>query len=292
VPAGRIHQATTGPPPMPIHLNCSVCGQRLRVPNFAAGRITKCTACGNAVRVPSPTKLLQEDGESSNEKLQANTGESEEFSVSEVWYRSIERLSRSLDWLSDRPIRILFAVLILAAGVLGISTAKWALNKPPEPVLSVEPEDSEPWEGVGLTDANDSIRVTASAAHQQVLVIPQGRTGAVKTPKAYLQIGLKIENLGPTELKYSGWSADTGREQHAARIKDDSGHSFKQVVWRAGIVGQTSSAVIPPSGSISDLLVFENTEGWSRYLKLTLPAAACEGTGNLRIKIPQIRSRE
>ena len=82
---------------MPIHLNCPVCAQRLRVPNFAAGRLTKCTACGNAVRVPQPKKLLEKDeGVEATEETNNKSAAQAPLSVSELWYRSIERLSGSL----------------------------------------------------------------------------------------------------------------------------------------------------------------------------------------------------
>ena len=276
---------------MPIHIDCSVCGQRLRVPNFAAGRITKCTACGAAVRVPQPTALLKEEDETKVAGLAAKENQTDPFSPSEVWYRSIERLSGSLDWLAERPIRILVVALVLVAGYVGVATAKWALSKPVDlTIKSQEAVDLEPWEGVETSDANDRVRVTAqSVTTEQIAVVPPNMRAAQKTPKAYLRIALKIENLGPSELKYSGWSVSAGNEDHAARLKDDAGVAHKQVVWKSRIVGQTSSEVIPPSGSVSDVLVFEPPGTYARYLKLALPAEACEGTGDLRIKLPRTR---
>jgi hypothetical protein len=274
---------------MPIHIDCPVCAQRLRVPNFAAGRITKCTACGNAVRVPQPKAMLVEETE--NATATAKEGPTERLSPSEVWYRSIERLSGSLDWLAERPIRIFVVALILVAGYVGVATAKWALSKPADlPIKSEEAVDLDPWEGVGTSDANDRVRVTAqSVTTEQIAIIPPNMRNAQKTPKAYLRIALKIENLDSSELKYSGWSVSPGSEDHAARLKDDAGIVAPQVVWKARIVGQSPSAVIPPSGSVSDVLVFEPPGTYARYLKLALPASACEGTGDLRIKLPRTR---
>ncbi len=115
---------------MPIHVNCPICGQRLRVSNYAAGRITKCTACGNAVRVPKPKAMLKQ-GEDETQDAAKKSGPDEtaagRLTPSEVWYRSIERLSGSLDWMAERPIRILFAALIMVAAYVGVATAKWAL---------------------------------------------------------------------------------------------------------------------------------------------------------------------
>ena len=284
---------------MPIHLDCPVCSQRLRVPNFAAGRITKCTSCGNAVRVPQPKAMLGKDEDQDEKAAEDATAtskskEPQPFSLSELWYRSFERLSGSLDWLADRPIRIVFVALILVGCYVGVAAAKWALSKPAAlPLIPDEPDDPEPWEGVGLTAANDQVRVTAqSVTTEQINVIAPGSSATVKTPKAYLRIALKIENLGHSELKYLGWSTSAGNEGRPATLKDNIGVVDKQVVWKARIVGQTPTAVIPPSGSIVDLLVFEHPGTDATHLKLTLPSEACGGTGSLRIKIPRVRFRD
>ncbi len=101
-------------------------------------------------------------------------------------------------------------------------------------MASLEAEDPEPWEGAGLIDANESVRVTAqSVTTERIDVVPPNRTTPIKTPAAYLRIALKIENLGPSELKYSGWSTSAGSEGHPASLKDDAGIAHKQVVWKA-----------------------------------------------------------
>jgi hypothetical protein len=111
-----------------------------------------------------------------------------------------------------------------------------------------------------------------------------------KTPRAYLRIALKIDNLSPEGLKYTGWSLASGNNDHAATLKDDAGASHNQVSWEAQIVGQTRSATIKPAESLVDILVFDAPRTYAKYLKLTLPAEACGGTGALRIKIPRTRA--
>jgi hypothetical protein len=275
---------------MPIHVDCPVCGQRLRVPNFAAGRITKCSACGNAVRVRQPKELLEEDsGEAAAAK--PSKRQAEPFSLSEVWPRSVERLSGWLDSLADRPARILVVALIFVAGYVGVATAKWALSKSIEAPTSsiVEPVDPEPWDGVGTSDANDSVRVTlVSANPEQVVIVPFDSKLARKTPKAYLRVVLKIENLGPSEIKYSGWPAGKDNKQ-VATLRDDSGSAYDQAVWDARVVGQVGATSIRSGGSVEEVLVFGPPATYARYLKLALPAEACGGTGLLRIKIPHTR---
>ncbi len=279
---------------MPIHINCPICGQRLRVSNYAAGRITKCNACGNAVHVPKPKAMLNE-GEDEDETEQGKKSQSNEtpagpLTPSEVWYRSIERLSGSLDWMAERPARIVFVALVLVAAYLGVATAKWALSKPPEgPIVVQEPVDTEPWDGVGTADGNERVRVNAQSTTEPIEILPPNMSVARKTPSAYLKITLKIENIGDTDLKYTGWSNNTGKTDQFARLRDDTGQSHKQVAWRAKIIGQTSSATIKPKESLTDILIFDPPATYIRYLKLSLPAQACEGSGELRIKLPRVR---
>ncbi len=276
---------------MPIHVNCPICDQRLRVPNFAAGRITKCTACGNAVRVPSPEAMLEDDPCDAARK-KTTKREAEPFSLSEVWHRSFERLSGWLDSLADRPARILVVALVFVVGYVGVATAKWALSKSVEPATSpiVEPVDPEPWEGVGMSDANENVRVTATGVtSEQIVVTPYDSKLARKTPKAYFKIGLKIENIGPSQLKYTGWETHQEHLEQAATLKDDTGATIPQALRDVRVAGQTGSAPIPPGTSIEEILIFELPPTYARYLKLALPAEACGGTGNLRIKIPRTR---
>jgi hypothetical protein len=271
---------------MPILLDCPVCGQRLRVPNFAAGRITKCTACGNAVRVREPKKML-EDSEADEAAETAADKPTEAFSISEIGPRSLERLSGWLDWLAERPVRVLGVAAVVVACYVGVTSAKWALSKSAEaPVTLKEPEDPD-WESVGTSDANERVRVTVqSVTTEQILILPSGWSRPRKTPQAYLKIALKIENLGGAELKYTGW-AQGGGDERSAKLKDDAGIAHQQL--NARIVGQAVSASIPPSGSIEDILVFNNPGTTPRYLKLSLPAEAYGEKGDLRIKIPRTR---
>jgi hypothetical protein len=273
---------------MPIHVDCPTCGQRLRVANFAAGRISKCTACGSAVRVPKPTDMLEDETEN---RPALSNNQAGSFSVRDLGHRSIERLSGWLDWLADRPARVVVLVLFLLVGYVGVAAAKWALNKATEtvPTPSAQgPVDPEPWEGVGLSDANDKVRVTAtSVTTEQISYIPYDSKLARKTPKALLKVVLKIENIGPTELKYTGWQPRNEGGDQVARLKDDTGAVHEQAAWDARIVGQVLTATIAPSKSVDEVLIFQNPGIYVKYLKLSLPAEACGGTGTLRIKIPR-----
>jgi hypothetical protein len=280
---------------MPILVDCPVCNTRLRVPNYAAGRFTKCTACGNGLRVPQPKKMLEKGEDDADddddEGSRKDRGQAEKLAPSDLSQWSMEKLSAFTEWLTDRPLRAVMAGLIVVVISLGVTGAKWALNKPVDnTIVTVEPEDTEPWDGVGTTDANDRVRVTMQSANTEPIeVIPINQSGARKTPRAYFRVVLKIDNLSPDELKYTGWAIDSGHGEHPATLKDDTGNSHKQVYWTSRIVGQTTSAKIKPGESITDVLVFEPTGTYAKYLKLSLPAESCGGTGLLRIKIPRTR---
>ncbi|HET6323983.1 MAG TPA: hypothetical protein VFG04_04735, partial [Planctomycetaceae bacterium] len=173
-----------------------------------------------------------------------------------------------------------------------VATAKWALSKSAEPPSStiVEPVDPEPWEGVGISDANENVRVTATGVtSEQIVVTPYDSKLARKTPKAYFKIVLKIENVGSSNVKYAGWSARQDNLEQAAKLKDDTGATVEQALGDVRVVGQTGSASIRPGTSVEEILIFQPPPTYARYLKLALPAEASGGTGNLRIKIPRTR---
>jgi hypothetical protein len=272
---------------MAIYIDCGVCNQGLRVPNFAAGRITKCPGCGNAVRVPQQKAMLKEADAEGSRKHNLNN---RPLAPSELWRHPIEGLSTWLDWLADRPARILILTLILVGLYAGVATARWAFsNAIDAPVASsAGPVDPEPWDEATTSDANDFVRVTAtSTATQQISYVPRDYNTARKTPTAYFTIVLKIDNIGNSPLRYTGWSISQDKPEQAAKLIDYTGSTLQQVGWDGRVLGQTSSATIPPSGSIEDFLVFPNSSRVSPYLKLQLPAAACGGNGNLRIKLQQ-----
>jgi hypothetical protein len=272
---------------MAIHIDCGVCNQVLRVPNFAAGRITKCPGCGNAVRVPQPKALLKEADAESSPKHNPSNGP---LAPHALWRHPIEGLSTWLDWLADRPARILNVVVILAGLYVGTATARWAFSTAVEPPVaaSASPVDPDPWDDATTSDANDFVRVTAtSTATQQVSYVPRDYNTARKTTTAYFTVALKIENIGNSPLRYTGWSMSEDKPEQVARLTDFTGATLQQVDLDGRVIGKTSSATILPAASIEDVLIFPNSRRVSPYLKLQLPAAACGGNGNLRIKLQQ-----
>jgi hypothetical protein len=269
---------------MPIHLDCPICGQRLKVSNKAAGRVVKCMACGNAVRVSEPKS-----------RLAAESAGKQAFATEPENYWTLLQ-----EFVASRPGAALVVVLILVASVVGIKIAARAASNSNWHFASSTvakkdgPIDPEAWEGVGESDSSDRVRVTAKSATGVQISVPTARSEFTrKAPKVFLKIVLKIENLSPSEtLEYTGWSAGLGGKTQTATLMDDTGAEHPQLDSGEPIAGQLGNTSIQPGGSIEDVLVFDNPKTYVKYLKLALPAQAVGGTGILRIKIPQTPSAD
>jgi hypothetical protein len=269
---------------MPIHLDCPICDQRLKVSNKAAGRVVKCRACGNAVRVPEPKSMLA-----------AETASKQAFATEPENYWTLLQ-----EFVAARPGAALVVVLILIVSAVGIKIAARAASNSNWRFASSTaarkdgPVDPEAWEGVVESDSSDRVRVTEkSATGVQISVVPAGSKFTRKTLKVFLKIVLKIENLSPSEtLGYTGWSAALGGKNQTATLKDDMGAEYPQLDLGERIAGQLGNTSIQPGGSVDDVLVFDNPKTYVKYLKLALPAQAVGGTGILRIKIPQTPSAD
>ena len=103
-----------------------------------------------------------------------------------------------------------------------------------------------------------------------------------------LKICLKIENLTDSKkVEYESWSEFSSFSDSNVALEDDVGNAYRRVSFGLGdrVDGQLGNESIYPSKSVSDVLVFEPPVEKAKYLKLTLPAEAFDGTGNLLLKI-------
>jgi hypothetical protein len=269
---------------MPIEVDCPTCGQRHNVPYTQAGKTQACAACGKPMRVPAPRAMVASKTEHQRTEL---------ITPDDLFEWAYQRVTSRLKWLISRPLRLVVLMILLIAAYLGIAAAKWALRDvgKPAPTAAAQPVDPEPWEGVGMSDTNGRVRVSAEGTTFERVALHVASGGTTKTIKGFLIITLKIENLSPNEeLRYSGWSARSAAIDQAATLKDDRDvvvKQFDEFVGTEQIVGQIQSASIQPAGSTKEVLVFQRARPSTRYLKLSLPAKAYGGTGELRIKIPQ-----
>jgi hypothetical protein len=263
---------------MSIHLDCPICEQRLTVSNATAGRLIQCAACGSAVRVPDPksfaTKTATAGSTASDRRLQlAQIG------------------TRCSEFAAQRPLAALGILVAFVVALIGFKFAKAAISNSSGTLVvqSAGPVDPEPWEGVGLSDQNEHVRVTAKTVTVEQVTVVRPSVGVKrKTQKPYLKIVLEIQNMNAAEkIHYSGWGLIPDNHDHFATMKDNFGTEYKQPQWPDVIVGQFTKDSVEPNSSIEDILVFDLPASYANYLKLALPAKAVGGAGILRIKIPR-----
>lgn len=270
---------------MPIEVDCPACGQRHNVPFTQAGQTQKCAACGHSMQVPTLRGMVATKSENRRPEV---------ITPDDLFEMAYQRASIYVKAMIRRPIRSALAACLLVACLIGIGVAKRALRDSvkSEPAGQGLRADPEPWEGVGMSDSNDRVRVTAEAVTtEKPMVKPPNSSPPHKYAYPVLMVALKIENLSPDQpLPYSGWEVGSAPANQAATLKDSQGVEIKQFDGGERFVGQTSSASIPPGGSVKDLLVFQIPHSYASYVKLALPANAVGGTGNLRIKIPRTPS--
>jgi hypothetical protein len=270
---------------MPIEVDCPHCGQRHDVPFTHAGHTQPCAACGQTMRVPTPRAMVRSKSDSERPQI---------ITPDDLFEMAYDRAVRSLKWLVSRPLRLVLLSLAVIAGGLGIGAAKWALHTPEKSAPAPPPHvDPEPWEGVGLSDTNGHVRVTAESIKIDRMMLRSRRSKAIsKSPKAFLIVALKIENLSRDEpIQYSGWDASAVPADQVATLKDDQGGVLRPFDGGEEVmIDQATPGPIPASGSIKDIVAFEFPQGKSAYVRLALPGKSVGATGDLRIKIPRTQS--
>jgi hypothetical protein len=266
---------------MPIEVDCPTCGQRHNVPYTQAGRTQDCAACGKPIRVPAPRALVAS---------KAQRERTEIITPDDLFDWAYERVTSRLKWLISRPFRLVVLLVLLVACYLGIAAARWALREATAAATaSRKSHDPDPWDSAGMSDTNGQVRVTAeSVSVSKIMLLGQQRVNTFQSAAWFLVIALKIENLSPDqELQYSGWDGRAAATDQVATLTDNLGGIIKQYDGSEQIVGQIRSASIKPGESIKELLAFDSSRLCTRLLRLSLPAKALGGTGELRIGIPQ-----
>jgi hypothetical protein len=264
---------------MSIHLDCPICDQRLTVSNATAGRLIQCAACGGALRVPDPKSLM------GTKTAEAGGLERLRLQLGQIGPRSSE-------FVAQRPVAALGILVAFMLALIGLKFAKPAIsdflaNRGEQTAQATGPVDPEPWEGVGLSDENGRVRVVLKSATTEQIEVVRPSVGVKrKTQKPYFKVVLEIQNLSPEKVRYTGWGLRPDNHDCIATMKDNAGIEHKQPDWPDVIIGQFEKDSIAPNGSIEDILVFDYPLSYVKYLKLSLPAQAVGGTGQLRIKIP------
>ncbi|NLF68002.1 MAG: hypothetical protein GX575_02995 [Candidatus Anammoximicrobium sp.] len=111
----------------------------------------------------------------------------------------------------------------------------------------------------------------------------------------YLQVYLKIRNLGAEPVHYVSWlcpSFAAGGQQVQATLVDDQGRSYamQEFAQVAGLQGHTPQAVLAHKEEAEDVVVFIVPTSVDRrairHFRLELPAEAYGGSGVYRFEIP------
>jgi HEAT repeat protein len=137
---------------------------------------------------------------------------------------------------------------------------------------------------LGTNDPSASVGEWADASQHAV---QQGdlrlRVNRVRRKTKHLLIELVLSNVGKHGgINYQRWGTPALLE--GPRLFDSTGSSLLLVPLESG---GGSRLLIPPNGSVTELFLFEAPVGNLAQLKLELPASAFEGTGQLRIQIPE-----
>ena len=127
--------------------------------------------------------------------------------------------------------------------------------------------------------------VRARDAYNRVVVSDQ---------RNYLQVYLKIKNLGAGSVKYISWQGNSfaaDGQQVRATLVDDQGRSYpmQEFAHVAGLKGHTPSAILANKEETQDVVVFAIPESVDRrtigHFRLELPAEAYGGSGVYRFEI-------
>jgi uncharacterized ParB-like nuclease family protein len=159
-------------------------------------------------------------------------------------------------------------------------------------------------EGRPIGDAQDPEWVDASKETvQQGDLRVRVLSAVVKTPdfkelgpgraarERCLLIAVRVYNIGAARrVEYVSWGETAGDALPSRPdLRDNTGKAYPLRDFGAGatLAGHVRRAGVKPASFVNDVLAFEPVPSNVEYLRLELPAAACGGTGKLRLQIPR-----
>lgn len=117
----------------------------------------------------------------------------------------------------------------------------------------------------------------------------------VSDQRNYLQVYLRIKNLGAETVRYTSWQGNSfaaGGQQVRATLVDDRERSYpmQEFTHVAGLQGHTPRAILANNEEVSDVVVFAIPPSVDRrtirHFRLELPAEAYGGSGVYRFEFP------
>jgi hypothetical protein len=111
-----------------------------------------------------------------------------------------------------------------------------------------------------------------------------------------LQLRLRIENVGPSDIQFYAWGEDQRTTATHTRLVDDTGQAYSRVYFHLGpldwdrgspVLKDAPLRTVRPGEVVEDVLVFQNAAPNARFLRLELSASRFGESGNVRFEIPK-----
>ncbi len=160
--------------------------------------------------------------------------------------------------------------------------------KPAELPATPAPAKVEKWTLAGEPIVIDGIKVVIDEVELGKVALQKSGNRKGNSTGVRLAIWTTITNTtDKRKVDFEAWNPEL-EFRRTVTLSDDAGNSYKPVNFGVGTVVQGTSGEdsIYPGKSVRDCVVFEAPVDGVQTLKLTLPASAIGGEGDLRFEIP------
>jgi hypothetical protein len=132
------------------------------------------------------------------------------------------------------------------------------------------------------------VRIRVVRVSTQAVPI-EDRAGGRRLAERGLMLYVRVSNMAPDRLvRFAGWGLN-GTESEAITVVDDRGRPCSARTFEPGwaVLGRAPPTVLAAGKWVDDVLVFASPSPDVAFLRLSLPASAFGGTGQLRLEIPR-----
>jgi hypothetical protein len=117
----------------------------------------------------------------------------------------------------------------------------------------------------------------------------EDRSGGRRWAERGLMLYVRVSNMASDRLvRFAGWGLN-GTESETVAVVDDRGRPCSALAFEPGwaVLGRARPTVLAGGKWVDDVLVFASPSPDLTFLRLSLPASAFGGTGQLRLAIPR-----
>jgi hypothetical protein len=172
--------------------------------------------------------------------------------------------------------------------LLGNESTNGTAGEPPseqiDPAGAATPGDTWVDASKGVSVCGDmEVKVVKAEMRPLVLRSRGSSTAPEREGEHYLKIRLGLANNAKGQKQYIGWATRPA----SVELADNHGQVCQMKSFRnASTLGQQRQASIEPSGSIEDVLFFEEPAADADFLRLTLPGSAFGEQAAVKLQIP------